>query len=131
MKRNYSKSPAALGRLTSLAGIAALAAVISFGLAGCTTTSYLGIVTPHSADEVLADNVRIFEGGSYAAAAARAAEAGFEVILAYEGLNQHILSFLIPKTRVIAKDADGVRPAAPPADPAAGVDPAASAASAE
>ncbi|MDR2482593.1 MAG: hypothetical protein LBD08_03065, partial [Treponema sp.] len=103
MKRNYSKSQAALGRLTSLIGITALAAVTGLGLAGCTTTSYMGIVTPHSAAEVLADNVQMFEGASYGDAAVRAGEAGFEVILAYEGRNQTMLGFLFPKVRVIAK----------------------------
>jgi hypothetical protein len=89
--------------------------VLALGLilAGCTTTNYLEIITPHTADELLSDNVRVFEGVSYDEAAVQAGEAGFEVILSYEGRNQQgLFGSPVGSVRIIAKDADGIRPGA-------------------
>jgi hypothetical protein len=97
----------------------ALAMVFGLALGGCTTTDYLGIVTPHDAAEVASDNVQVFEGKSYDQAVALAGEAGFEVILSYEGRTSHPLGFLVPKVRVLAKDGDGIRPGSAPAPSAA------------
>jgi hypothetical protein len=84
------------------AGMSAVA--LTFGMAGCTTTNYLGIITPHTAVELLADNVRVFEGASYDEAAVKAGEAGFEVILSYEGRNQQgLLGSPVGSVRIIAK----------------------------
>jgi len=79
-------------------------------LSGCTSTQYLGVVTPHNAVDVLGRNVQVFEGISYDEAVLLAGEAGYEVILSYEGRNTMALFGLSGKVRVIAKDADGVRP---------------------
>jgi hypothetical protein len=50
MKRNIIKSPAVFGRLASLFGIAALATVISLGLAGCKTTVSVSYTEPARLD---------------------------------------------------------------------------------
>jgi hypothetical protein len=90
-----------------------LAMVLAFGMAGCTTTNYLTIITPHNAVELLADSVRVFEGKSYDEAAVLAGEAGFEVILSYEGRNrQGLFGSPVGSVRIIAKDADGIHPGA-------------------
>jgi membrane-associated protease RseP (regulator of RpoE activity) len=92
--------------------VAMLSMVLTFGMmmAGCTTTDYVGIVTPHNAVELLSDDVQVFEGASYDEAAVKAGEAGFEVIISYEGRNtQGLFGFLVGSVRVIAKDADGSR----------------------
>jgi hypothetical protein len=95
-----------------MCGIAAL--TFTLCIAGCTTTNYLEIVTPHNAVELLSDNVRVFEGAFYDEAAVLAGEAGFEVILSYEGRNtQGLLGSPVGSVRIIAKDADGIRPVAP------------------
>jgi len=87
-------------------------------IAGCTTTSYLTIITPHSAVDLLADNVRVFEGTTYDEAAVLAGEAGFEVILSYEGRNrQGLLGSPVGAVRIIAKDTDGIRPGTATVDP--------------
>jgi hypothetical protein len=65
--------------------------------------------------DLLADNVRVFEGVSYDDAAVQAGEAGFEVILSYEGRNTQGFSIApVGSVRIIAKDADGIRPTAAP-----------------
>jgi hypothetical protein len=87
-----------------------LAMALVFGLSGCTTTNYLEIITPHNAVELLSDNVQVFEATSYDQAAVLAGEAGFEVILSYEGRNrQGLFGSPVGSVRVIAKDADGIR----------------------
>ncbi|MDR1787562.1 MAG: hypothetical protein LBR16_03840 [Treponema sp.] len=58
----------------------------------------------------------MFEAPTYDEAVVKAGETGFEVILSYEGRNTQVAfwSVLYPpvgKVRVIAKDADGIRPA--------------------
>jgi hypothetical protein len=92
-----------------------LALMLTFGMtvAGCTTTNYFGIITPHNPVELLSDNVQLFVGASYDEAAVLAGEAGFEVILSYEGRNrQGLFGAPVGSVRVIAKDADGIRPSA-------------------
>jgi len=97
-----------------IGGISALTLTFTLGIAGCTTTNYLEIITPHNAVELLSDNVRVFEGASYDEAAVQAGEAGFEVILSYEGRNQQgLFGSPVGSVRIIAKDADGIRPIAP------------------
>jgi hypothetical protein len=94
-----------------------LVMVLTIGLSDCTSTNYFSIVTEHTATEVVSDNVQVFEGASYDAAVVKAGEAGFEVILSYEGRNQQGPFGWGGKVRVLAKDADGIRPAAAtPAD---------------
>jgi hypothetical protein len=94
-------------------GIAALMLVCTLCIAGCTTTNYLQIITPHTADELITDNVQVFEGASYDEAAVLAGEAGFEVILSYEGRNtQGLFGSPVGHFRILAKDADGIRPGA-------------------
>jgi hypothetical protein len=100
----------------SLFGIVVIGAAIMAGLGACTTTAYLGIVTPHDAVEVLSDNVQAFEGPSYDAAIVKAGSMGFEVILSYEGRNLSLFG-VTGIVRVIAKDADGIRPEANAAVP--------------
>jgi hypothetical protein len=95
-------------------GILAMALV--FGLSGCTSTGYLEIVTPHNAVELLSDNVQVFEGASYDQAAVLAGEAGFEVIISYEGRNLQGPMGSAGSVRIIAKDADGIRPSAATVD---------------
>jgi hypothetical protein len=81
-------------------------------LAGCNTfTNYLHVITPHTAADLLADNVQVFEGASYDEAAVLAAEAGYEVILSYEGRGQQGLFAVNAAVRLIARDEDGIRPA--------------------
>jgi hypothetical protein len=93
-----------------ICGISAMALVFSLCIAGCTTTNYFGIITPHTAVELLSDNVRVFEGTTYDEAAVLAGEAGFEVILSYEGRNkQGLFGSPVGSVRIIAKDADGIR----------------------
>jgi hypothetical protein len=93
-----------------ICGISALMLTFSLFLAGCTTTNYLEIITPHNAVELLSDNVRVFVGTTYDEAAVLAGEAGFEVILSYEGRNrQGLFGSPVGSVRVIAKDADGIR----------------------
>lgn len=101
----------------TLLGTLTVAAAFAAFTVGCTTTAYLGIVTPHDAVEVLSDDVQVFEGPSYDSAVAQAGEAGFEVILSYEGRNMSFIG-ITGSVRVIAKDADGIRPSA--AEPEAG-----------
>jgi hypothetical protein len=80
-------------------------------LAGCaSSTNYLQIITPHTAADLLADNVEVFEGASYDEAAVLAGEAGYEVILSYEGRGQQGLFAMNSRVRLIAKDKDGIRP---------------------
>jgi hypothetical protein len=88
-----------------------LAVLAAARASGCTSTAYMGIVTPHDAVEVLSDNVQVFEGPTYDSAVAQAGEAGFEVILSYEGRNMAFIG-ITGSVRVIAKDADGIRPSA-------------------
>jgi hypothetical protein len=91
--------------------MAALAFV--FLVTGCATyTNYLHIITPHNAADLLADNVQVFEGATYDEAAVLAAEAGYEVILSYEGRGRQGLFAVNASVRLIAKDEDGIRPAA-------------------
>jgi hypothetical protein len=92
-----------------ICGISALALIFALFIAGCTSTNYLEIVTPHNAVELLSDNVRVFEGATYDEAAILAGEAGFEVILSYEGRNQQGPMGSTGSVRIIAKDADGIR----------------------
>jgi hypothetical protein len=95
------------------AGMLAAALALGLVIAGCTTTNYLSVITPHSAVDLLSDNVQVFEGETYDEAAVLAGEAGFEVILSYEGRNrQGLFGSPVGKVRVIAKDADGIRPVA-------------------
>jgi hypothetical protein len=90
-----------------------LSLTLTLFVAGCTTTNYLAIITPHTAVELLSDNVRVFEGATYDEAAVLAGEAGFEVILSYEGRNQQgFMGSPVGSVRIIAKDADGIRPGA-------------------
>jgi hypothetical protein len=94
-------------------GMLAMALAFTLFIAGCTTTNYLAIVTPHNAVDLLSDNVQVFVGASYDEAAVLAGEAGFEVILSYEGRNtQGLFGSPVGSVRVIAKDADGIRPGA-------------------
>ncbi|MDR0524789.1 MAG: hypothetical protein LBG90_02840 [Spirochaetaceae bacterium] len=87
------------------------AAAFAFSVAGCaSSTNYLHIITPHTAADLLADDVQVFEGKSYDEAAVQAAEAGYEVILSYEGRGQQGLFGMNASVRLIAKDADGIRP---------------------
>jgi hypothetical protein len=96
-----------------ICGISALTLTFTLCIAGCTTTSYLEIITPHTAVELLSDNVRVCEGATYDEAAVLAGEAGFELILSYEGRNtQGLLGSPVGAVRIIAKDADGIRPVA-------------------
>jgi hypothetical protein len=101
-------------------GMSAVALALGLVLAGCTTTNYLEIITPHTAVDLLSDDVRVFEGKSYDEAAVKAGEAGFELILSYEGRNyQGVLGSPVGSVRIIAKDADGIRRrAAAPVDSA-------------
>jgi hypothetical protein len=93
-----------------ICGFSALA--LMFLVAGCNTfTNYLHIITPHNAADLLADNVQVFEGASYDEAAVLAAEAGYEVILSYEGRGKQGLFALNASVRLIAQDEDGIRPA--------------------
>jgi hypothetical protein len=86
---------------------------ITFLAAGCaTSTNYLHVITPHTAADLLADNVQVFEGRSYDEAAVLAAEAGYEVILSYEGRGRQGLFAMNASVRLIAQDKDGIRPAA-------------------
>jgi rhodanese-related sulfurtransferase len=92
-----------------IGGFSALA--LAFLTAGCSTfTNYLQIITPHTAADLLADNVQVFEGRSYDEAAVLAAEAGYEVILSYEGRGQQGLFAVNASVRLIAQDRDGIRP---------------------
>jgi hypothetical protein len=93
-----------------MCGFSALA--VACLVAGCSTfTNYLQIVTPHTAADLLADNVQAFEGKSYDEAAVLAAEAGYEIILSYEGRGkQGLFNAVNASVRLIAKDADGIRP---------------------
>jgi hypothetical protein len=99
--------------LFNMAGALAALLAFTFLAAGCaTTTSYLHIVTPHTAADLLGNNVQVFEGASYDEAAVLAAEAGYEVILSYEGRGQQGLFAMNASVRLIAQDKDGIRPAA-------------------
>lgn len=93
-------------------GMLAMVLILGMVLAGCATyTNYLHIITPHSAADLLADNVQVFEGRSYDEAAVLAAEAGYEVILSYEGRGRQGLFAVNASVRLIAQDKDGKRPA--------------------
>ena len=101
-----------------ICGFSALA--LAFLLAGCSKfTNYLHIITPHNAADLLADNVQVFEGASYDEAAVLAGEAGYEVILSYEGRGQQGLFAVNASVRLIAKDEDGIRPVPDDAAPTA------------
>jgi hypothetical protein len=94
-----------------ICGFSALA--LTFLAAGCSTyTNYLHIITPHTAADLLADNVQVFEGASYDEAAVLAGEAGYEIILSYEGRGREGLLAVNASVRLLAKDEDGIRPAA-------------------
>jgi hypothetical protein len=97
-----------------ICGISVLALTFTMVTSGCTSTNYLSIITPHKAVELLSDNVQVFVGATYDEAAVLAGEAGFEVILSYEGRNrQGFFGSPVGSVRIIAKDADGIRPVAP------------------
>jgi hypothetical protein len=93
----------------NLFGIAG-ALALTFLAGGCaTSTNYLHIITPHTAADLLADNVEVFVGSSYDEAALLAAEAGYEVILSYEGRSQQTFFTTSSRVRLIAQDVDGDR----------------------
>jgi S1-C subfamily serine protease len=78
-------------------------------LAGCTSIQFMGTVTPHTATDVLENNVRVFTDLTYEGAVRQAGEAGFEVILEYEGRVQDFGIIKLYRIAVLAKDADGIR----------------------